>query len=217
MERRSTFIAFFVGSALLHAALIAGFSVPPPSPLPSVQQVLVVLSPAPQPEPDPTAQPVTDMAPAPAPQREAPPEPPVEAEAIPDEDIPQIDLDNIITPIRPAPAPPDAQESIVTLPVVPTKTIPGDPTNESIVRAWLERNKRYPRMAVLGQIEGEVLLYLRLAPDGTVLRAAIQTSSTHDILDREVLKMVRRAEPFPLVPQTKLNTEYLIPIEFRLE
>lgn len=215
-HRRMTFLAIFFGSALLHAAVIARLSVPPPSPLPPSEQVLVLLSPAPQPEPEPTPEPVPEVPPSPA-MPVTPTPMPVEDAAIPDESIPPMDPDHEIAPTTYAPPPPDAQESPVTLPVAPSQTLPGDPTNETIVRAWLERHKRYPRISVLRREEGEALLYLRLAPDGTVLRAVIRTSSMRETLDREVLRMVERSAPFPLTPATQTNTEYLIPIEFRLE
>ena len=215
-RKRTLFYTIFAGSAMLHAIVIAKLTVPPQSPILQNETILVVLSPAPQPEPDPTLEPVPEVPPAPAPAPRPTPVP-VDEAAVPDESMPPLDLDELDAPIRPAPPPPEAQESQVTLPVIPTKTIPGDPTNESIVRAWLERHKRYPRIAIMRNDQGETLLYLRIAPDGSVLRAVIRVSSTHETLDREVLKMVNRSAPFPLVPGTVSNTEYLIPIEFRLE
>jgi protein TonB len=215
-RKRTLFFVIFVGSAMLHAAVIAKFSVAPPLPVPPVESVLVLLSPAPQPEPDPSMEPIPEVPPAPMPAPAPSPQPIVDA-AIPEETMPPLDLDEMMAPIRPAPPPREADESAITLPVTPTKTVPGDPTNETVVRAWLERHKRYPRVAVLRQLEGEALLYLRLAPDGSVLRVAIRTSSSYDLLDREVLRMVERSSPFPILPQTITNTEYLIPIEFRLE
>jgi protein TonB len=218
MERRkrTIFLAFFLASALLHVVVIAKLSVPPPAPLPQAESMLVILPPAPQPEPEPSDKPVVEQAPAQPLQLTSNPVV-LEEAAIPDFEMPPLNLDKLFPPIKTAPPPPEVDESPVTLPVAPTHTIPGDPTNESIVRAWLERHKRYPRIAALRRSEGEALLYLQLDSQGRVVRALIRTSSTHLILDREVLKMVNRAQPFPLVPETTTNTEYLIPVDFRLE
>ena len=62
-----------------------------------------------------------------------------------------------------------------------------------------------------------MLLYLKLAPDGSVLKAAIRESSWLEPLDAEVLKMVQRASPFPLREGTETPTEYLVPVEFRMQ
>jgi protein TonB len=205
-----------MASALLHVVVIAKLSVPPPTPPPQVESILITLPPAPQPEPEPSDRPVVENAPA-QPLQIKPNPVVLEDAAIPDFEVPPLNLDKLFPPIKVAPPPPEVDESPVVLPVAPTHTIPGDPTNESIVRAWLERHKRYPRIAALRRSEGETLLYLQLDSRGRVVRAVVRSSSGHVILDREVLKMVNRAQPFPLVPETTTNTEYLIPVEFRLE
>jgi protein TonB len=196
-RRRATFWTVFFISALVHIAVIAVVRVPPPRPPSPAQEFLVTLPPAPQPEIEPQPNPAEDVLPEPVqpvPVQQAQPE--VEELAIPD---PDIQIEEYEPPIMTTPPPQVPPPSQMTLPVIPQKAVPGDPSNEAIVRAWLERFKRYPRIAVVRKMEGEVLLYLKLAPDGTVL------------------KMVQRASPFPLRDNTDLPTEYLVPIEFRMQ
>ena len=215
MERkRTTFWSVFFISALVHIAVIAVVRMPPPRAPSPTQEFLVTLPPAPQPEIEPQPNPVEDVLPEPLqPIPLKPAQPEVEELSIPDPDIQIEDFEPPIMTVPPPQVPPPSE---ITLPVIPQKAVPGDPGNDAIVRAWLERFKRYPRIAVVRKMEGEVLLYLKLAPDGTVLKAAIRESSWLEPLDAEVLKMVQRASPFPLRDGTDVATEYLVPIDFRL-
>jgi protein TonB len=86
------------------------------------------------------------------------------------------------------------------------------------VWAWLEKQKRYPRVALQRRIEGEVTLDLVLDPSGRVREANIVRSSGHRSLDDEVTRMVARAQPFPMGSRAHTGLgEYRIVIEFRLE
>lgn len=90
---------------------------------------------------------------------------------------------------------------------------------ESVVLARLERVKRYPSRALQRHLQGEVMLALKLNPDGTVLSSAITRTSGYDLFDNEVLKMVERATPFPSAP-TGLHLaalDFVVPVTFRLQ
>ncbi|MFM1847260.1 MAG: hypothetical protein RL417_734 [Pseudomonadota bacterium] len=90
---------------------------------------------------------------------------------------------------------------------------------ESAVLARLERVKRYPSRALQRHLQGEVMLALRLNPDGTVLSSAISRTSGFDFFDNEVLKMVERATPFPAAPSglQVAALDFVVPIAFRLQ
>lgn len=214
-RNRITFWGIFAGSALLHAAVILGLSVPPASTTPERESVLVILSapvpvPTPQVEPDPASTNTQPLFPSTN-------KPKAVDAAIPDEAIQETDREEDISLSDFDPPAMPVSSDLPPVPVSTLESIPGDPTNEAIVRSWLERQKRYPRVAVAQQIEGDVMLYMRLRPDGSVVKMALRTSSGYEILDREVRRMVDRASPFPLTPDTQVDTEYLIPIDFRLE
>jgi protein TonB len=63
-----------------------------------------------------------------------------------------------------------------------------------------------------------VLLRFLLARDGRVLGAELERSSGHDLLDKEVLALIRRAEPLPSFPAelTQQQLELVLPVPFSL-
>jgi TonB family protein len=111
-----------------------------------------------------------------------------------------------------------------------TKGIPnaGSPTAEvrelkskyeRLLSGWVDRHKIYPDAAYQKNLEGNVVLRLRINRKGYVIIKSIETSSGHDVLDKTVLETVSRASPMPVVPEEYpggQHLEFLIPIEFRL-
>lgn len=83
------------------------------------------------------------------------------------------------------------------------------------VWSWLDKHKRYPPAAVRRHLEGEVTLHLALDEIGGVREARIAKSSGHRMLDDEVIHMVEKAAPFPIV--TRAAREYRFVIVFYLE
>jgi TonB family protein len=77
---------------------------------------------------------------------------------------------------------------------------------------------KYPELAVTRHDEGIVILHLSLDRAGHVLACEIVSSSGWEILDEEVLRMVKVAEPFPPFPDswTGPTAEFTIPITFAL-
>lgn len=86
------------------------------------------------------------------------------------------------------------------------------------LQAWLEKHKEYPRRARMRRQEGTALLYFEMDRDGKVLRHRLQRSSGHDLLDREVLAMIERAQPLPKLPETmgEPRLELVVPVQFFL-
>lgn len=70
------------------------------------------------------------------------------------------------------------------------------------VTARLERARGYPKEARRRGYEGTVLLKIELERDGSLLTCAVLRGSGRDILDKEALQTVRRAAPFPQVPES---------------
>jgi len=66
--------------------------------------------------------------------------------------------------------------------------------------AWIEKYKRYPRVAQEQRQQGVV--YLRFAMDrhGRVTSSQINKSSGFELLDDEVLELIQRAQPLPAPP-----------------
>lgn len=86
------------------------------------------------------------------------------------------------------------------------------------IQAWLARHKDYPRRARMRRQEGIALLYFVVDRSGQVLRAQLQQSSGHDLLDREVMAMIQRAQPLPRMPDSmsQPTLEMVVPVEFFL-
>ena len=88
-----------------------------------------------------------------------------------------------------------------------------------LLSEWLERYKQYPDLARRRGLEGTASLRVAIRRDGSVISAALQAPSRHDVLDRAALDLVRRAEPFPRMPSdlTGERFEFVVPIHFHLD
>ena len=88
----------------------------------------------------------------------------------------------------------------------------------SILQAWLEEHKEYPRRARSRRQEGVVMLFFVMDRDGYVLNYRIDRSSGYDLLDREVEEMIQRAQPLPPLPaeMTQARLELVVPVQFQL-
>ena len=86
------------------------------------------------------------------------------------------------------------------------------------LQAWLEKHKEYPRRARMRRQEGTALLYFVMDRDGQVLRHRLESSSGHDLLDREVIAMIERAQPLPKLPESigESRLELVVPVQFFL-
>lgn len=78
--------------------------------------------------------------------------------------------------------------------------------------------QKYPKKALVEGVEGEVTVQVTIDDNGEILENKIVQRSGSRILDRAVLKMVRRAAPFPFIP-VELQTnrfEFEVPLSFTL-
>ncbi|WOF73008.1 energy transducer TonB [Parvibaculaceae bacterium PLY_AMNH_Bact1] len=84
--------------------------------------------------------------------------------------------------------------------------------------SWLARHKRYPRSARRRNLEGTATLSFTMNASGNVLRYEVVRSSGYDVLDREVVNMLQRAEPLPALPRglRRTSMDITIPIRFEL-
>jgi protein TonB len=76
----------------------------------------------------------------------------------------------------------------------------------------------YPRRARLEQIEGTVLLEMRIDRRGRLTHCAVAESSGSTLLDRHAVRIARRAAPFDAVPSTfsEADLSFELPLEFSL-
>jgi protein TonB len=95
----------------------------------------------------------------------------------------------------------------------------GSADYSSLLQAWLEKHKKYPRRAKLRHWQGTAVLQFTIDGAGNVLDYRIARSSGHAVLDEEVEAMIRRAAPLPPAPPEMQNArlEFVVPVRFFLD
>lgn len=206
--------------------------VPPPEPEPEIVEPIEPIEQKPEPEPKPIVEekPVVE----PPKQVEAPPPP---------KPKPQPPKPKVVKKPEPLPEPPPkpVETQVATAPPsvsgvegkAGTQTsqnagnadnsagggIPGELVDYmSVLQAWLEKHKEYPRGARLRRIEGTTLLYFVMNKGGKVIDFRIQKSSGFKMLDKEVEAMIERAQPLPQIPEdmNRDKLELVVPVQFML-
>jgi len=186
---------------------------PPPEP----QQAVVSL---PEPElpklvPSPVPHPAVTL-PAPQPPKpkpklkriEHPPTPPREAEPAPP----------LQPPAPAASAPPAAVSQPSAAQSAASTAASARASWQAQLLAWLEKYKRYPRVAQEQRQQGVVYLRFAIDRQGKVLSSQINKSSGFELLDDEVLALVQRAQPVPPPPPeiSGNRIELQVPVAFTL-
>lgn len=206
----------------------------PPEPMPEIAEPIEPIEQKPEPEPEP--EPVVEKKPViePPKQVEAPP-PPKPKPALP--------KPKVVKKPEPQPEPPQKPVETTVAMTPPTVAgvdgkagtqssknagnanestgggIPGELVDYmSVLQAWLEKHKEYPRGARLRRIEGTTLLYFIMDKGGKVIDFRIQKSSGFTLLDREVEEMIQRAQPLPQIPNemNRNRLELVVPVQFML-
>ena len=97
----------------------------------------------------------------------------------------------------------------------PSTALPG--AYVDAVRAALEAQKSYPRLALRQRRQGTVVVEVELDGQGRLERPPLlQVSSGHQALDDEALRMTSAAAPFPVLPDGRRTARVLLPVSFRL-
>lgn len=98
---------------------------------------------------------------------------------------------------------------------VPSNVVP---TWQGVLRAHLERYKRYPAAAQARRQEGVSTVRFVMDRQGAVLSARLERGSGYSRLDDESLEMLNRAQPLPLPPPEIAGDkiELVVPVQFFL-
>jgi len=90
---------------------------------------------------------------------------------------------------------------------------------EQILAAWLDRHKYYPASLRRRGLQGEGVLRVTLARDGHVLELGSFEALPDALLERVAEDWVKRADPFPAVPEEIPGDEYAVrfPVRFQLD
>ncbi len=185
-----------------------------------------------EPEPELEPEPEPELEPEPEPEPELIQEPDValEKEEVEDEPVVPDPFEDIKNELRP-----EVTEQAVTEPAKqPAKRLVttgsgssmstggelgARQTYNALIAATLARNKRYPISSRRRGEEGVATLYFIVDKDGRVIERSIRQSAGHKRLDRAVLKMLKKAEPFPrfLPGMDTADIAFSIPVGFRLK
>jgi len=198
---------------------------PPPAIQPEVQT-----PPEPQPQVVPVPEPETPKLPPslashpvvtlPAPQ---PPKPKPKAKPIEHPPTARPEAEPAPAPALREPAPPAmAPQAAVTQPSAAQSTASSAASAraswQAQLVAWLEKYKRYPRIAQEQRQQGVVYLRFAIDRQGKVLLSQINKCSGFGLLDDEVLALLQRAQPLPSTPPAigGERIELLVPVAFFL-
>ncbi|MFT4053355.1 MAG: TonB family protein [Novosphingobium sp.] len=122
-------------------------------------------------------------------------------------------------PVDPAPAETEpAAPRAVTAPPAPSVSGNAPDSWEGRVLAALNRERRYPRMAMLHRQQGVPYIRFMIDREGKVLNTTLERSSGFSELDREAVGLPKRASPLPKPPQERSGDtlELVVPVEFFL-
>ena len=78
----------------------------------------------------------------------------------------------------------------------------------------LRRSLRYPSAARRDRLRGEVHVAFTVTGGGGVSGARVVRSSGSSVLDQAALETVRRAAPFPPIPDGRANWSFTVPLAF---
>jgi len=91
----------------------------------------------------------------------------------------------------------------------------------SFVRGVIEKEKRYPREALMSGDQGTAMVYFVINRFGTVLMFRVEKRTGSSSLDAEVKRLMRRIQQFPAVPAHeyvgKERIEFTVAVDFKLQ
>ncbi len=87
------------------------------------------------------------------------------------------------------------------------------------VNTAIAKKQSYPRAALRKEIEGKVRVEINVDREGNIVAHSLQSSSGHDILDREVPKLMKRVSPLPVPPADASDSELtmVVPLAWALQ
>ncbi|OPY66524.1 MAG: Gram-negative bacterial tonB protein [Syntrophorhabdus sp. PtaU1.Bin050] len=84
----------------------------------------------------------------------------------------------------------------------------------SYIRDLIQKHIKYPQIAKKMGWKGKVVVSFVIRENGGVEKSKILASSGYEVLDRQVLTVIREVQPFPKPP---VKAELIIPIMYKLE
>ncbi|MEM8935397.1 MAG: TonB family protein [Pseudomonadota bacterium] len=166
-----------------------------------------------EPEPDPTPEPEFEPEPAPEPAQPSPPEP-IQEPTQSEEKAPDLSEETASTaaPEGGAPSAPSLASGQEDLEETTTAEKEGNAESASYSGEVMEHLSRVRRPRAV--TAGSALVAFTIAPSGEIESIRIAKSSGSTKFDREAMRMVKGAAPFPK-PPAGVNREFVVEIEGR--
>jgi protein TonB len=70
--------------------------------------------------------------------------------------------------------------------------------------------KRYPRVAMDNNWEGDVVVRMVIGPNGMISALSVKSSSGHEVLDQQALEMFKKAKPLVQIPAALRGKEFIV-------
>jgi len=82
----------------------------------------------------------------------------------------------------------------------------------------IRKYQSYPKKALREGLEGSLTILIKIDADGEIIDSSFNQRSGERILDRAVMKMIRKAQPFPTIPEelSQKEFEFEVPMNFSL-
>jgi protein TonB len=225
-----------LASIVIHGLLLFGFSqrdaakrAAPPAPL--IARLAQPPAAEPAPVAAPRSEPVKPQArekpppaapkPAPAPKPVAKAEPKAPAPTVPP--APPLSAPE---PMEPGPAAPVVSAAPAAAPPAPAvlasvDPAPASPSIEALDSGSLaqyrlqlistaRKYKRYPRVAMDNNWEGDVVVRMVIGPNGMISALSVKSSSGHEVLDQQALEMFKKAKPLVQIPAALRGKEFIV-------
>jgi len=83
----------------------------------------------------------------------------------------------------------------------------------------IAKKQTYPRAALRKELEGKIKVEINVDRDGNILAHSVTESSGHDVLDREIPKLMKRVSPLPAPPADASDSQLtmVVPLAWALQ
>ncbi|MDG1709262.1 MAG: TonB family protein [Emcibacteraceae bacterium] len=83
----------------------------------------------------------------------------------------------------------------------------------------IAKKQTYPRAALRKELEGRVSVEINVDREGNIVAHSVTKSSGHDVLDREVTKIMKRVSPLPAPPAGAEDSQLtmVVPLAWALQ
>ena len=87
------------------------------------------------------------------------------------------------------------------------------------VSVKIAKKQSYPRAALRKELEGKATVEINIDREGNIVAHTIQSSTGHEVLDREVPKLMKRASPLPAPPAGAVDSQLtmVVPLAWVLQ